>query len=298
LLGLGCLQSARAQTLELSGSYPFSIQAAMYGISLSDAISLDLAASTDRLKLEAAAILDLAPVGNINASASLEFAYVGRLRARIATQATLGSATVGLGAWLWSAAPANFDQFEVYGADPLPNSASGSRVDLNMGLRISRPLSLLAAFRFGSDISSVRLGLRLRQSDLEWYTGIYSVAQVGGSVYLLQTSLGLPLFETMQLSLTGGVGFFDANFAFEAGGQLAWSVFENLQFNLAVAYQPWRFDVLPLRSSVGLEFAPGFGVLYLNGFAGRTQNGIIGWGLRLTYRVTLEELFPSQEARK
>ncbi|MFN3266854.1 MAG: hypothetical protein ACK41E_08440, partial [Deinococcales bacterium] len=40
LLGLGCLQSARAQTLELSGSYPFSIQAAMYGISLSDAISL------------------------------------------------------------------------------------------------------------------------------------------------------------------------------------------------------------------------------------------------------------------
>jgi hypothetical protein len=295
---LTLLPLAKAQTLEVSATYPFSIQAAIYGIALSDVISLDLAVSSDRLKLGAAGILDLAPIGTVSANAALEFAYLGRFRARLASQATLGSATLGLGLWLWNAAPAAFDPLEVYATDPLPNSGSGSRVDLNIGLRVSRTLALLGAYRFGSDISSIRLGLRLRQSDLEWYTGIYSAAQVGGDVYLLQTNLSLPLFETLFVSLGGGLGFLGNALAYEAQGQLTWSIFENLNLSIAANYQPWRFDVLPLRGNLGLEWSPGFGVLLFNAYAGRSQTDVIGWGLRLAYRIRLEELFPSAEARR
>jgi hypothetical protein len=297
-LVLALLPIAKAQTLEVSATYPFSVQAAMYGIALSDLIALDVVVSSDRLKLGAAAIFDLAPIGNLTANASLEFAYLGRFRARIASQATLGSATLGLGLWLWNAAPATFEPFEVYGIDPLPNSGSGSRVDLNIGLRVSRTLALLGVYRFGSDLSSIRLGLRLRQSDLEWYTGVYSATQVGGDVYLLQTQLGLPLFETLFVALGGGVGVSNNALAYEAQAQLSWGVFENLNLNLAVNYQPWRFDVLPLRGGLGFEWSPGFGVLLLNAYAGRSQTDLIGWGLRLAYRIGLEELFPSSEARR
>jgi hypothetical protein len=297
-LVLALLPIAKAQTLEVSGSYPFSIQAAMYGIALSDVIAVDVAVSSDRLKFGAAAILDLAPIGTVSASANLELAYLGRFRVRLASQATLGSATLGLGAWFWNAAPLAFDPLEVYAIDPLPNSGSGSRVDLNIGLRVSRTLALLAAYRFGSDISSIRLGLRLRQSDLEWYTGIYSAAQVGGDVYLLQTNLSLPVFESLFVSVGGGVGVYNNALAYEAQGQLTWSIFENLNLSLAANYQPWRFDVLPLRGNLGLEFSPGFGVLLLNAYAGRSQTDVIGWGVRLAYRITLEELFPSPDSRR
>jgi hypothetical protein len=295
---IALLPIAKAQTLELSGTYPFSIQAAIYGVALSDLISLDVAVSSDRAKLGANLVFDLAPIGSATANASLEFAYLGRIRVRLASQATLGSATLGLGVWFWNAAPAAFDPLEPYAPDPLPNSASGSRVDLNIGLRVSRSLALLGAFRFGTDISSTRLGLRLRQSDLEWNVGIYSAAQVGGSVYLLQTSLSLPLFETLFVSLGGGVGVFNSTLAYEAQGQVSWALFENLNLNLAVNYQPWRFDVLPLRGSLGLEWSPGFGVLNLSGYAGLNQANTLGWGLRLVYRIGLEELFPSAEARR
>jgi hypothetical protein len=293
LLLLALLPFAKAQTFEVSGTYPFSIQAAMYGIALSDLISLDLAASSDRVKLGANLVFDLAPIGTATASANLEYAYLGRFRARVASQATLGSATLGLGLWLWNAAPAAFDPLEVYTPDPLPNSGSGSRVDLNLGLRVSRTWALLGAFRLGSDISSTRLGMRLRQSDLEWYTSVYAAAQVGGDVYLLQSNLGLTLFETVLLSFGGGVGVLNNALAYEAQGQLAWSVFENLNLNLAVNYQPWRFDVLPLRGSLGLEWSPGFGVLLLTGYAGRSQTNVVGWGVRLAFRIRLEELFPN-----
>jgi hypothetical protein len=261
-------------------------------------IALDVAVSSDRFKLGGNAVFDLAPIGTITANANLEFAYLGRVRVRLASQATLGSASLGLGLWLWNAAPAAFDPLEVYGTDPLPNSGSGSRLDLNIGLRVSRTWALLGAYRFGSDLSSVRLGMRLRQSDLDWYIGVYSATQVGGDVYLLQTNLSLPLFETLFVSLGGGVGLFGNALAYEVQGQVAWGVFENLNLNLAVNYQPWRFDVLPLRGSLGLEWSPGFGMLLLSGYAGRSQTNVIDWGLRLAYRITLEELFPSAEARR
>jgi hypothetical protein len=289
------LPIAKAQTLEVSGTYPFSIQAAIYGVALSDLISLDLAVSSDRAKLGANLVFDLAPVGTATASASFEFAYLGRFRARVASQATLGSATLGLGVWFWNAAPVAFDPLEIYAPDPLPNSASGSRVDLNIGLRVSRSLALLGAYRFGSDIASSRLGLRLRQSDLEWNVGVYSAAQVGGSVYLLQTSLTLPLTDEIYIGFGGGIGVFNSALAYEAQGQLAWTLSENFNLNVAVNYQPWRFDVLPLRGSLGLEWSPGFGVLNLLGYAGLNQANTLGWGVRLTYRIRLEELFPSPE---
>jgi hypothetical protein len=96
----------------------------------------------------------------------------------------------------------------------------------------------------------------------------------------------------------GGVGVYNNALAYEAQGQLTWSIFENLNLSLAANYQPWRFDVLPLRGNLGLEFSPGFGVLLLNAYAGRSQTDVIGWGVRLAYRITLEELFPSPDSRR
>jgi hypothetical protein len=125
---------------------------------------------------------------------------------------------------------------------------------------------------------------------------VYSAAQVGGSVYLLQTSLGLPLADELNIAFGGGIGVFNSALAYEAQGQFSWTLSENFSLNLAVNYQPWRFDVLPLRGGLGLEWSPGFGVLKLSGFAGLNQTNVLGWGVRLVYRIRLEELFPSPEA--
>ena len=68
---------------------------------------------------------------------------------------------------------------------------------------------------------------------------------------------------------------------------------ENIALEFNLVYQPWRFELLPLRSSLELSLSPGFGKLLLNGFAGVNQQNIFNWGLRLTYRLALEELFPT-----
>ncbi len=297
ILLFATLPFAKAQSLEFSVGYPLMAQVAISGVALSEALSFGVAASFERLRLSANAGLEIAPIGSLQANASLEWAFVGRFRAVLATRATLGSATLNLGLALWSAAPANFDPFEIYAAEPLPNSAGGSRFDVGLGLRISRSLSLFTKLNLGSDASSNSLQLRYRSNDLDLYGGLLSATGANGEVYLLQSGLTLP-FEAAALvfSLGAGVGLLNNNLTYEANLGILFGISENIALELYVVYQPWRSEVLPFRSSLELSLSPGLGTVLLSGFAGLNQQNIFNWGLRLTYRVALEELFPASSS--
>ncbi len=285
---------AKAQTLEFSIAYPLTAQVAISGVAVSEALSFGLAASLERLRLSANAGLEIAPIGSLQANASLEWAFVGRFRITLATRATLGSATLNLGLALWSAAPANFDPFEIYTADPLPNSTGGSRFEVGLGLRISRSLSLFTKLYLGSDASSNSLQLRYRSNDFDLYGGFFAATGANGEIYLLQSGLTLP-FEDAALvfSVGAGVGLLNNNLTYEANLGVLFGISENIALELSLVYQPWRFEVLPLRSSLELSLSPGFGTLRLTGFVGVNQQNIFNWGLRLSYRLALEELFPA-----
>jgi hypothetical protein len=288
------LPFAKAQTLEFSAAYPLAAQVAISGIPISEALSFGLAASLDRLKLSSNAILDIAPIGSAQAFLSLEWAYVGRFRVLAGTRATLGSATLNLRGSFWNAAPANFDAFEVYADDPLPNSTSGSRIDFGLGLRVSRSLSLFADFRFASDSAANTLQLRYRSQDLELYAGVFAGSQLADTIYLLQSGSSFDFEDAgLQLSFGAGLGLLGSAFAFETNFGVAWQLAEEFGLDLSVFYQPWRTDVLPLRGSLEFRFAPGFGTVFLTGFVGLNSLNTLNWGVRLTYKIGLEELFPS-----
>ncbi len=295
LLAFCLLPFAKAQTLEFSVSLPLSAQVALNNVPISDALSFGLAASLERLRLSADARLDIAPIGSAQASLRLEWAYVGRFRTQIQTRATLGSASLSLGAAFWSAAPANFDQFEVFATDPLPNSTGGSRFDLGLTMRLSRNWALTGQLKFGSDASSNTVQVSYRSSGFDFQTGIFSSSQLGGSAYLWQFGITLPFDEdaTAVLSVGGGLGVLNSNFTFEANLNFSLLIAEGFDLELGVMYQPYRFEVLPLRGMLELKIQPGFGTLLLTGFAGLNQVSTFNGGFRLTYRIAFEELFPS-----
>lgn len=291
---LALLPIAKAQTLEIAANYPFSAQIALSDVAISEALSFGFAVSTERLKVSSSAVLDIAPIGTAQALLSLEWAYVGRFRVLLATRATLGSATLNLSGAFWNAAPANFDAFEIFAADPLPNSTSGSRIDFGLGLRISRSLSLFGNFRFGSDTSSNSLQLRYRSQGLELFAGVFTGSQLGNTVYLVQSGLSTEFEEAgLRLSFAAGIGLLASNFTFETNFGVSWELADELGLGLSLYYQPWRSDVLPLRGSLEFRVAPGFGTVFLTGFAGLNSFNNFNWGVRLTYRIGLEELFPS-----
>jgi hypothetical protein len=298
ILFFALLPVVKAQTLEFSVAYPLSAQVALSGVAISDAVSFGLAVSFERLKVSSNAVLDIAPIGTAQASAQVEWAYVGRFRLLLNARATLGSATLNLGTAFWNAAPANFDAFEVYAADPLPNSTLGSRIDFGLGLRVSRSLSLFTQFKFGSDASSQTVQLRYRSAGLELFGGVLSGSQLADSILLVQSGLTLiSEDDALQFHVSGGAGLLNNAFTFEAGLGFSWMYLENLEFELNALYQPWRTDVLPLRGMLEIRFSPGFGVLSLTGFAGLNSSIFFNGGVRLAYRIGFEELFPSSEAR-
>lgn len=288
---------ARAQTIELSVGSPFTAQVALSNIMLSDVISLGFAASTERLRFSTSALLDIAPIGSAQASASLEWAYVGRFRVNLAARATLGSATLNAAVAFWNAAPANFDPFEIYAPDPLPNSGTGSRVDLGLGLRASRSVSIFNALRLGSDFSSNSLQIRVRSADTAYSFGVLAASQVGGAVYLLQSGLNVA-FEDAGLSFSfgAGIGLSGNTFAYEGNFGIFLGLFEGANLEFALVFQPWRFEVLPFRSSLAFSLKPGFGTLFLTGFVGSNPSSTFA-ALRLAYRVGWEELFPVPDTR-
>ncbi len=291
---LALLPIAKAQTLEFSVAYPLSVQVALTNVAISEALSFGVAVSTERLKVSSSAVLDIAPIGSAQASLSLEWAYVGRFRVLALTRATLGSATLGLSGAFWNAAPANFDAFEIFAPDPLPNSTSGSRIDFGLGLRVSRSLSLFGNFRFGSDAASNSLQLRYRTSGLELFGGVFTGSQLGNMVYLVQSGLSTEFEDTgLRLSFGAGLGLLDSAFTFETNFGLSWEIADELGLGLTIYYQPWRSDVLPLRGSLELRVSPGLGTVFLSGFGGFNTLNNFNWGLRLSYRIGLEELFPS-----
>lgn len=288
------LPIAKAQTLEIAVAYPFSAQLALSDLAISDALSFGFAVSLDRLKVSSSAVLDIAPIGTAQASLSLEWAYVGRFRAILATRATLGSATLNLSGAFWNAAPANFDAFEIFAPDPLPNSTSGSRIDFGLGLRVSRNVSLFGNFRFGSDAASNSLQLRYRSQGLELFGGVFTGSQLGNTIYLVQSGSSIEFEDAkLRLSIGAGLGLFASAFAFETNFGLSWELADELGLGLSLYYQPWRSDVLPLRGSLELRVAPGFGTVFLTGFAGVNSLNTLNWGVRLSYRIGLEEIFPS-----
>jgi hypothetical protein len=294
LVLLALLPIAKAQTLEFSAAYPLSVQVALSGVPISEVLSFGFAASLERLKVSSNAVLDIAPIGTAQAFLGLEWAYVGRVRVLASARATLGSATLNLGAAFWNAAPANFDAFEIFAADPLPNSTSGSRIDFGLGLRVSRSLSLFGAFRFASDAASNSLQLRYRSQGVEVFAGVFTGSQLGNTIYLLQIGASSEFEEAgLQLSLGGGLGVLGSAFAFETNFGLTWDLAQELGLGLSLYYQPWRSDVLPFRGSLEFRVSPGFGTVFLTGFAGVNSLNTLNWGVHLTYRIAFEEIFPS-----
>ena len=291
---LALLPIAKAQTLEFSVAYPLSAQLALTNVAISEALSFGVAVSTERLKVLSSAVLDIAPIGSAQASLSLEWAYVGRFRVLALTRATLGSATLNLSGAFWNAAPANFDAFEIFAADPLPNSTSGSRIDFGLGLRVSRSVSLFGNFRFGSDAASNSLQLRYRSQGLELFGGVFTGTQLGNTVYLVQSGVATEFEDAgLRLSFGTGLGLLASNFTFESNFGLSWELADEFGLGLSLFYQPWRSDVLPLRGSLEFRVAPGLGTVFLTGFAGLDTLNNFNWGLRLSYRIALEEIFPS-----
>jgi hypothetical protein len=294
VLLLALLPIAKAQTLEFSAFFPLSAQVAISGVPISEVLSFGFAASLERLKISSNAVLDIAPIGTAQASLGLEWAYVGRVRVLALARATLGSASLSLGAAFWNAAPAHFDGFEMYAPDPLPNSTSGSRIDFGLGLRISRSVSLFGNFRFGSDNASNALQLRYRSGALEAFAGVFTGSQLASTVYLLQLGTGFEFEDAgLLVSISAGLGFLNSNFAFETQLGVKWALADELGLSLNLAYQPWRSDVLPLRGSLEFNLSPGFGTVFLTGFAGLNSVNTFNWGVRLTYRISFEELFPA-----
>jgi hypothetical protein len=291
---LALLPVAKAQTLELSVTYPFSAQLALTNVAISDALTLGFAVSTERLKVSSSAALDIAPFGSAQASLGVEWAYVGRVRVLLATRATLGSATLNLSGAFWNAAPLNFDALEIFAPDPLPNSTSGSRIDFGMGLRVSRSLSLFAQFKFGSSSSSQALQLRQRSRDSEFFVGVFSGSQLNSTIYLLQAGYAFTTEEeNFSLGMTGGLGIYDNSFAPEMGFELMWLLSESFELGLRSDLQFWRSDVLPFRNSLELKFLPGLGTLNFGAYLGLTPQSAWNWGLRLSYRIGFEEIFPT-----
>ncbi len=287
---------AQAQTLEVSAGLPFTAQIAISNVVLSDVISVGAAVSTERVKVSADGVLDFSVVGSLQARVIAEVAYVGRFRVQLLARGSFGPIAANLGVAYWNAAPANFDPFEIFATDPLPNSGIGFRTDLGIGYRVNRNFSVFGAGRFGSDFSSFSLEARVRDGEFEFRGGLLGAVQTTNAAILAQASaIYSPEELPFTVSLGAGFGFTQTGLAYEGQLTFAWIVLEEVSLSVNAVYQPWRVDVLPFRGSLEVRINPGFGTILLTGYLGYNQVNTWVYGARIAFRITLEELFPSPE---
>jgi hypothetical protein len=294
---------AQAQTLEgfaggSNGGAVFTAGAALRNVAITDALSFGVGLSVQRARLEAGLALDFAPLGAVQINSSAEVAFRGGFRGRIAANAAFAMFAGNLGWTAWSAVPSRFDTFEVFALDPVPNDTSGWRLETGLAYRTSRFLTLRFGGRFGSSGSSLLLTTESRLTG-GVITGGLQFSTQGTRALMLVLGANLtpedsPL--TVSATLKPGV-IFDEGFTLGFETRLRYELPDiDAALEVYAALEPWRLDVLPLRSGLEWSFNPGLGRLFVQVYGGSNATGTFYWGARAVFRVAWEDVFPTPES--
>jgi hypothetical protein len=294
---------AQAQTLEgfiggSNGTAVFTAGVALRNVAITDALSFGVGLSVQRARLEAGLALDFAPLGAVQINSSAEVAFRGGFRGRIAANAAFASFAGNLAWTAWSAVPSQFDMFEGFALDPLPNSTSGWRLDLGSAYRPSRFVTLRLTGKFGSSGSSVIAVVEQRLSGGTLTGGLqFSTQNAQALILVLGANLSpedspLTIAATLKPGLVFGGGF---TLGFETRLRYELPDIEAALEAYAIL-EPWRSDVLPLRSGLEVSFNPGVGTVFVQMYGGSSNVGAFFWGGRVLFRVLWEDLFPTPES--
>ncbi len=294
---------AQAQTLEgfiggSNGGAAFTAGVALRNFAITDALSFGAGLSVQRARLEAGLALDFAPLGAVQINSSAEVAFLGGFRGRIAANGAFGPFAGNLAWTAWSAQPSRFDTFEVFALEPLPNDSSGWRLDAGAAYRPSRFLTLRFTGKFGSSGSSVLAGVEQRLGVGTLSGGLqFSYQNARALLVVLGANLSpedspISISATLKPGVIFGAGFtigFETRLRFDLPDLEA-------TLDLYAMLEPWRNDVLPLRTGFEFQTNPGAGTLFVQLYAGSSNIAAFYWGGRVLYRIAWEELFPTPES--